>query len=309
MDNVISPYEIGISAAAAVVLFVYALKGFSDDVRESGGERLAEWLGKVTENRLKGFLLGAFLTALIQSSSAVSGIAVALVESGTIFFRASLPIFLGANVGTTSTAWLVSLKLTALGPVLIVVSVLASWVPGKLSLAARSIFYLGVILLALQLISDAVAPLKTDPKIAEWFVYAQYPAIGLLIGIVGTALLQSSSVMVGLSIIAVQQGLLSAEDVVPVVVGSNLGTTSTALIAAMGMGSIAKRAAIANLVFNAAGVLAFLPFMGWFSRLVMSHVENGDMAVATVHLIFNIVVALLGALLMNRIADMLSRDW
>ena len=267
---------------------------------------MSAWLGRVTENPLKGFLLGALLTALVQSSSAVSGITVALVESGTILFRSSLPVFLGANLGSTSTAWLVSLNLTVLGPILIVLSVPVSWLPGKISLAARSIFYLGVILMALQLVSDAVAPLKSDPATAQWLAYAENPAIGLALGIIGTALLQSSSVMVGLAIIAVQQGLLGAEAVIPIVVGSNLGTTSTALIAATGMSLMAKRSAIANLIFNALGVLAFLPVMTSFSRFVVSRVGEGDTAVATVHLVFNIVVALIGMLILRKLAAWLA---
>ena len=306
MSELISPIEIAVSAAAAVILFVYALRGFSKDVRDAGGEGLSRWLGRVTERPLQGFLLGGLLTALIQSSSAVSGITVALVESATISFRSSLSVFLGANLGTTSTAWLVSLNLTILGPFLIVASLLVSWLPGRIALAARSIFYLGVILLALQLVSDAVAPLKSDAEIAEWLAYARMPAIGLLIGIIGTALLQSSSVAIGLAIIAVQQGFLSAVDVVPIVVGSNLGTTSTALIAATGMGLVARRAAIANFVFNALGVVAFLPVMTIFARFVVERVGDGDTAVATVHLVFNIVVAIVGALALRKVAAWLE---
>jgi phosphate:Na+ symporter len=306
MSNLISPFEIAVSIAAAVILFVYALRGFSKDVREAGGERLSLWLGQVTKSPAKAFALGAALTALVQSSSAISGITVALVESGTILFRSSLPVFLGANVGTTSTAWLVSLNLSSLGPILIVISLPISWLSGRISLAARSVFYLGVILLALQLVSDAIAPVKSDPALAQWLAYAKSPGVGLLIGIVGTALLQSSSVMVGLAIIAVQQGLLSAEHVIPVVIGSNLGTTSTALIASLDMGVVAKRAAVANLMFNALGVLAFLPIMTSFAAFVIARTPSGDTAVAIVHLIFNIVVALLGALVLNRLADWLS---
>ncbi len=304
----ISTFDIVISTAAAVILFIYALKGFSRDVRETGGEQLSNWIAKVTANPVKGFIRGALLTALIQSSSAVSGITVALVEAGTILFRSSLPVFLGANLGTTSTAWLVSLDLTTLGPFLIVASVLISWLPGRISLAGRSVFYLGVILLALQLVSDAIAPIKENATLASWLAYEMYPILGLLIGIVGTALLQSSSVMVGLAIIAVQQGLLDTTDVVPIVVGSNLGTTSTALIASASVGLVARRAAIANFVFNALGVLAFLPFMTVFARFVVDWVGDGDTTVATVHVLFNIGVAIIGAALLNRVADWLAPE-
>ncbi len=306
MTDAVPPFEIVISVAAAVTLFVYALKGFSHDVQEAGGEWLADRLRTLTRNPFNGFVLGAVLTAIVQSSSAVSGITVALVESGTFLFRGSLPVFLGANVGTTSTAWLVTLDATILGPFLIVASVVISIIPFRIAIFGRAIFYLGVILLALNLVGDYVGPLKSNPQFAEWMVYAQAPAIGLLVGIVGTALLQSSSVLVGLAVIAVQQGLMPTETVVPIIIGSNLGTTSTALLASLGMGIVAKRAALSNLIFNAVGVLIFLPFMGPFAQFVIGQVGEGDVAVATTHLLFNIAVAIVGALIIPLIVRWLD---
>lgn len=302
----ISVFEVAVSVAAAVILFTYALKGFGKDVQRVGGAQLEQWLASLTTKPSAGFALGAALTALVQSSSAVSGLTVALVEAGTITFRNSLAVFLGANVGTTSTAWLVAFDATMLGPVLIVLSAIASVLPGRISLIGQSILYLGIILLALQLISDYVAPIKNSQEITQWLVYATDPLVGLIIGIVATALLQSSSVVVGLSIIAVQQGLLTTSDVVPIVVGSNIGTTSTALFASFSMGSVARRAAIANLVFNVIGVLIFLPFMGSFADLVVRLVGENDMSVAITHLVFNIGVALAGFALLKPIAQRLA---
>lgn len=302
----VSFFEVAVSVAAAVILFIYALKGFSQDVQKYGGQALAQWLERLTRRPLPGFALGAALTALVQSSSAVSGITVALVEAGTISFRGSLPVFLGANVGTTSTAWLVAIDAKFLGPFLIIISAVLSLLPGRISLFGRSILYLGVILLTLQLISDAVAPLKDSTEIAEWMVYAKNPLVGLTIGLVATALLQSSSVVVGLGIIAVQQGLLTTTDVIPIVVGSNIGTTSTALFASLGMGAIARKAAQANLLFNTLGVLLILPFLGSFSGFVVGAFGDNDMAVATAHLLFNLGVAAVGFVVLKPIARFLG---
>lgn len=305
MDE-ISTFEIAVSIAAAVILFIHGLKGFSHDVQKYGGAALAQWLGKLTRRPLPGFALGAALTALVQSSSAVSGITVALVESATITFRGSLPVFLGANVGTTSTAWLVAVDATFLGPILIILSAVLSFVPGKISLFGRSILYLGIILLALQLISDAVSPLKNAPGVAAWMVYAKDPLIGLLIGVVATALLQSSSVVVGLGIIAVQQGLLTTADVIPIVIGANIGTTSTALVASLSMSVVARRAALANLVFNSVGVLLILPFMVSFADFVVGTFGDNDMAVASAHLLFNLGLAAVGFLILKPVARILE---
>lgn len=299
-------FEIAISVAAAVTLFTYALKGFGDDVRRSGGEALDSLLSRVTRGNGSAFLLGVAITAILQSSSAVSGIAVALVEAGVISFRGSLPVFLGANVGTTSTAWLVAFDAKLLGPILVVLSVVLSVLPGKVSLFGRSIFYLGVILLALRLISDSVGGLKDNPQIAQWLAYARYPVVGLATGVVATAVLQSSSVVIGLAVIAVQQGLLSPQDVIPIVLGSNIGTTSTALIASLGMRTVARRAAIANLVFNAVGVALFLPFMDRFGAFVVRLADTGDVAVALSHLLFNLAVAVIGFAILRPLNDILN---
>ncbi|MFC3098289.1 Na/Pi cotransporter family protein [Alteraurantiacibacter palmitatis] len=287
-------FEIGVSIAAAVILFIYALKGFSNDIRRAGGAALDRLLTRLTGNPVTGFGLGALLTALVQSSSAISGITVALVQAGTISFRGSLPVFLGANVGTTSTAWLVAINATILGPFLIVLSALMHFAPQRIRLFGHAVLYLGIILLALQLISSYVAPLRQSEEVAAWLIHASNPWVGLLIGVVMTALLQSSSVVVGLAVVAVSQGLLTTPDVVPIVLGANIGTTSTALFAALSMGAVAKRAAFANLVFNAAGVLAFLPFLGAFSAFVVGMTGPGTMAVATAHLLFNLGVAVIG---------------
>jgi Na+/phosphate symporter len=114
--------------------------------------------------------------------------------------------------------------------------------------------------------------------------------------------------MVGLAIIAVQQGLLSTVAVVPIIIGSNLGTTSTALIASLGMGLVAKRAALSNLIFNTVGLLIFLPFMGSFALFVVDLVGEGDVAVATAHLLFNVGVAIAGAAILPLVVRWLEPD-
>jgi phosphate:Na+ symporter len=169
-----------------------------------------------------------------------------------------------------------------------------SFAPQRVRLFGHAVLYLGIILLALQLISTYVAPLRQSEDVAAWLVHASNPLIGLLIGIVLTAMLQSSSVVVGLAVVAVSQGLLTTPDVVPIVLGANIGTTSTALFAALSMGTLARRAAFANLVFNFVGVLAFLPFLGRFSAYVLDLTGPGTVAVATAHLLFNLAVAVIG---------------
>ncbi len=135
-----TPFQGIIAAVAAIVLFLQALKGFSREVESVGGAALKARLPRVTESRWSGFLIGAVATAIVQSSSAITALAVSLVDAGVISFRGSLGILLGANVGTTATAWLVSFKLTGIGPFFIVLGALLSALPIRASAIGKAVF-------------------------------------------------------------------------------------------------------------------------------------------------------------------------
>jgi len=281
------------AAIAAIVLFIYGLQGFSRELQAAGGPALQAWLGRVTARRWAGFAMGALATAIVQSSSATTALTVALVDASVITFRASLGVILGSNVGTTMTAWLVSLKLTGIGPFFIVLGALISAGPRRIKVAGKAVFYFGLIFFALDLISVELSPLREHPTFSAWLSYAQTPWLGVLMGLVLTAVIQSSSVTTGLAILLVQQGALPAYAAVPIVIGANVGSTSTALMASLGMQPTARATAIANFVFNAAGVLIFLPFLRPFSQSLVELTGNPGMAVALAHLTFNLSIGLL----------------
>jgi Na/Pi-cotransporter len=276
---------------SAIVLFLFGLQQFSREIREVGGGTLNAWLARFTKRRWQGLLLGAFATAVIQSSSAVTSLAIALVDSGTISFDASLGILLGANIGTTSTAWLVSLKLAAIGPIFIVAGTALSCLPIRWSVAGKAVFYFGFILFSLELVGASLKPLQDLPLIRSVLGEARSPLLGLLGGMAITAVVQSSSITTGLAILLVQQGMLPAAGAIPIVIGSNIGTTSTGLLASLGMGRTARRTAVANLVFNVVGVLLFTPFLQPFAEAVLRFAGEPGMAVAWAQLIFNLVMA------------------
>ncbi|RKE39451.1 Na/Pi-cotransporter [Paraburkholderia sp. BL23I1N1] len=296
------------SAISAVILFLYGLQGFSGELQAVGGEALQAWLGRVTANRWRGFLVAALATAVVQSSSAVTALAVTLVDASVISFRASLGVLLGANVGTTATAWLVSFKLTGIGPMFIVLGSLISILPIRAKVVGKAIFYFGLVFFALDLISTELKPLQNRQQFKDWLALAEAPWMGVLAGLVFTALVQSSSVTTGLAILLVQQGVLPPEAAIPIVIGSNVGSTSTALIAGLGMSPVARATAITNFLFNAAGVLVYFPFLRPFSRAVVDASANPGMAVAWAHLIFNLTVALVLLLTLNWIEPPL-RSW
>jgi phosphate:Na+ symporter len=286
-------FRTAVLVLSALLLFLYGLEHFSKELQAIGSDRLPRWLGLATRQRLGGFALGAGVTAVVQSSSAVSALVVALVNAGTLSFAGSLAVLLGAKVGTTSTAWLVSYELTHLGPYLIVLGGLLTMLPFTIRVVGRAIFYFGFIFFALDLVSESLEPLQNAPWVLELLARAEVPWMGLLIGIVLTVVLQSSSVVSGLAIVLVQQGALQPLGAVAVVVGATLGTTATSLIASIPMDRFARRAAQMNLMFNAVGVLLILPFITVFGEWAVRQGGSAGQAVALANLSFNLGVALL----------------
>ena len=286
-------FELIVGVFATVILFLYGLQSFSREIRLLGEDRLHGALGRLTRNRFSGFALGAVFTAVVQSSSAVTALAVALVDAGAITFANSLAVLVGANVGTTLTAWLVSFKLTGIGPIFIILGAVLALLPGSLRVAGKSVFYFGFIFFALDLISNSLDPVKSDPQLLDWLASTSTPLIGAIVGAVLTAMVQSSSVVTGLAILLVQQGAIDVTGAVCIIIGANVGTTVTGLIASIPMQPAAKRTALANLILNAVGVALFLPFAPQLAEYVQGLTENFGIAVAIAHLIFNFGIAVL----------------
>ncbi|HLW40816.1 MAG TPA: Na/Pi symporter, partial [Flavobacterium sp.] len=167
---------------ASITLFVYGLQSFSKEIDHLGTERLSKWMNKITVLPLGGFLMGGIFTSIVQSSTLVSSLTVSLVNTGVITFRDSILILLGTNVGTTSTAWIVSMESSFLGPLFIVLGTLISMIPTRISVAGKSIFYFGFIFFSLNFISQAMEPLKNDPLLVEVLSKASNPLLGILYG-------------------------------------------------------------------------------------------------------------------------------
>jgi phosphate:Na+ symporter len=287
-----SNLKILFAAISAIALFLYGLEGFSRELQAVGGETLRKWLGRLTKSRWRGVVLGAVATAIIQSSSAVTSLTVALVDAGSMTLRSSLGVLLGANIGTTSTAWLVSLKLTGIGPFFIVLGTVLSAMPTRFKVLGKAAFYFGFIFFSLDLVSFTLKPLAQSPLFAEVLSRSRTPMMGVLAGVIVTAIVQSSSITTGLCILLVQQSILPATAAIPIVIGANIGTSATALVASIKMQRTARRVAVANLCFNTFGVVLFLPFLGWFAVKVVDFAGEPGMAVAWAQLIFNLVMTL-----------------
>ena len=296
------------AGGTAIILFVFGLESFSTEIEQISGERFRKFLARATKIPAIGVLIGALVTAIIQSSSATSVIAVGLVNAGVLSFKSSVGIVFGANIGTTITAQLVAFKLTAFAPVFIIVGFLLSFVRSKISIFGKSIFYFGFVFFSLNLISAALAPLQNEPALTKYLIQPQNPLIAILVGCLFTAAVQSSSVTTGLAIIFTQQGLLSLENAVPLIMGANIGTTATALLAMLNMDVAAKKTALSHFFFNVGGVLIFLPILLLFGDRLNEFDANPAVALANIHLVFNVAASLIFVVLINpftRLVDVL----
>lgn len=296
-----------ILGVSAIVLFVHGLQNFSKEIERLGADSLKQWIQRVTSTRAGGFLLGGIVTAIIQSSTTVSTLTVSLVDAGVISFRNSLLILLGTNVGTTSTGWIVTFQSMLLGPIFIVLGTLISIIPARISTIGKSIFYFGFIFFSLSLISDALEPVRDDPRITEWLLAATNPFVGVLAGIVITVIIQSSSVVVGLVIVLVTQGLMSLDAAIPIIVGANVGTTSTAFIVSLRMSDSAKLTALTNFMFNFCGMLLIFPFMGKLGDLVRLLSPGPGTQVALALTLSNLVTSVAFLLMLNPVYRLLAK--
>ncbi|WP_105200909.1 Na/Pi cotransporter family protein [Pseudoalteromonas sp. T1lg10] len=284
---------IAMAGLTAIILFIFGLQNFSREIESISGERFRKSLGRATRIPILGVFIGAIVTALIQSSSATSVITISLVNAGVLTFKNSVGIIFGSNVGTTITAQLVAFKLTVFAPVFIMIGFFLSLTRNRFSIFGKAIFYFGFVFFSLNLISSSLAPLQNNPVLIEILTQPQNPLIAILVGCIFTAMVQSSSVTTGLAIIFTQQGVLGLENAVPIIMGANIGTTATAMIAVFGMDIAAKKAALSHLLFNVGGVLLFLPVILLFGHKLSDVTMDPAIALANIHFIFNVVASLI----------------
>lgn len=292
-----SELNILIVGFSAIILFLFGLESFSKEIQRISGEKFRLFLARATKVPFIGLLIGGLVTSIIQSSSATSVITMGLVNGGVITFKGSLSIIFGANIGTTITSQLVAFKLTNFAPYIIVLGFAFSVIKTRWSFLGKAIFYFGFVFFSLNLISDAVTPLKDHPLLVNYLIKPQGMFAALIIGALFTAIVQSSSVTTGVVIIFAQSGLISLENAVPIIIGSNIGTTLTVMLAIFSMDIPAKRTALSHLFFNLGGVLLFLPFI----VPIINYLQDSDpaIALANVHLAFNLVSGIIFTIFIN----------
>ena len=301
------PWEILFAVVPGLILFFYGIENFSREILAVAKGSFAAILGRVTSRPVLAALLGAVVTALVQSSAATTIITVNLVNTGTLSFVQSLGIIIGSNVGTTVTAQLVAFKMTAFGQVLIPVGFLVGIFGRRYRFLGKPLFYFGLVFFSLNLISTALVPFQNDPELIGLVTEYSALPLAILIGFLVTAAVQSSAVTTGLAVILAQQGLLTLPQAIPLLLGANIGSTTTTLIASARMNLHSRRAAVAHFTFNLGGVLLILPFLVPFTELVTTIGGTEAQMVANAHLLFNLITAGVFLLFIGRFGQVVER--
>lgn len=296
-----------LSLVGGLALFLYGMDVMGDGLKKLSGSKLEMILAKLTSNRLKGFLLGFFVTALIQSSSATTVMLVGFVNSGLMNLGQTISTIMGANVGTTVTAWLLSLgsltgtsflikmlKPTSFTPILAIIGVILQMAGKKDKHKYIGLIFLGfsVLIFGMDAMSESVSGLKDSPTFANILVMFQNPIMGILTGTILTAVIQSSSASVGILQALSMTGAISFSTAFPIILGQNIGTTITPILSAISGNTASKRVAFSCLYIKMIGVaivtVLFYALNAVFKFSIMNDIVNPGY-IAIVHTLFNIV--------------------
>ncbi len=255
-------------------LFLFGLKFMSEALQSVAGDRMRTILEEGTKNPVRGVLTGTLVTGLIQSSSATTVLTVGLVNARLLTLRQAIGVIMGANIGTTITAYLIgfnlkdyALPIVALGALLFIFAK-----NKKTQLIGQAIFGFGVLFFGLTIMGDGMKPLKDLPVFTNLMINIENNAVfGVLVGMLFTFIVQSSSATIGVLQELANQGAVTYHQAVPILFGDNIGTTVTALLAAIGASVAARRTALTHFLFNVAGTLIFLPLFltGIFEKIIV----------------------------------------
>jgi len=276
-------------------IFLFGIKYMGDGLQKSAGDRLRDILDRFTTNPFMGVLTGIVVTCLIQSSSGTTVLTVGLVSAGFLNLKQAIGIIMGANIGTTITAFIIGIKISDYAlPIIAVGAVLLFFFKNrKIHNAGQIVFGFGALFFGLELMGDGMKPLRTLQEFQDFTVLmSDNSLLGVLVGTVFTLIVQSSSATIGILQELFAQGAIDLKASLPVLFGDNIGTTITAVLASIGASVAARRAAATHVLFNLIGTAIFmliLPLFTDFIQLIQTNLGlNPKMTIATAHGIFNV---------------------
>ncbi len=276
-------------------IFLFGIKYMGEGLKAAAGGRLRAILDRFTTNPFMGVLAGIFITALIQSSSGTTALTVALVSAGFMTFHQAIGVIMGANIGTTVTSFIIGIDIGEYAlPIIATGSILLFFFKSKkINALGQIIFGFGTLFFGLELMSSGMKPLRSLDEFQQITVSMSDNAIlSVLVGTIFTIIVQSSSATIGILQELFAQGALNLRAALPVLFGDNIGTTITAILAAIGTSISAKRVAVVHVLFNLLGTVIFLlvlgPFTNFIAYLQSSLNLNPEMTIAFAHGIFNV---------------------
>ena len=284
-----------------LALFLYGMKLMGEGLEKAAGDRLKRLLEALTRNPLMGLLVGVVFTMIIQSSSATTVMVVGFVNAGLLDLMQATGVILGANIGTTVTAWIVAgFQATAFMPLILLIGVAMMMFLKKLKLQriGQVVAGFGMLFVGMGMMSDAMKPLAESAEFARLMTAFSNPIMALLVGVAVTAIIQSSSASVGILEMLAIQGLVPLETSLYIIMGTNIGTCVTAMLSAVGATRTAKRAALIHLMFNVLGTLvvfilvSLLPVSTW-----IGHINGPALQIAVAHTSFKVFEVLCFVLL------------
>ena len=280
-----------------LALFLYGMHMMSIGLEGAAGDRMKSILEKLTSNRFLGILVGAGITAVIQSSSATTVMVVGFVNSQLMTLNQAVWIIMGANIGTTITGQLIALDASRIAPLVAIIGVVfVTFLKGKkINSIGEIMAGLGILFIGMDMMSNAMVPLQDSPAFLNALTSISNPLLAILLGAGFTALIQSSSASVGILQALALSGLIPLSSSIYIIFGQNIGTCITAVLASLSANRNAKRTTVIHLSFNIIGTVLFMlfvhlvPFVDW----MVSFTSNPAAQIANTHTIFNIVTTLI----------------
>lgn len=298
-----------------LAVFIYGMNLMSESLQKAAGEKMKSILALLTKNRIMGVIAGALVTAVLQSSSATTVMAIGFVSAGLMSLPQAISIIFGANIGTTMTAQIIAFKITDYIYAFIFVGFILTFVckSERIKSIGQTIFAFGLLFLGIETMGDVMKPLASSPVFTDLIgKVSGIPVLGLLLGTAMTLVVQSSSATIAvLQNFAAQPGadgvtsILGLVGAIPILLGDNIGTTITALLASLGQSRDAKRTAIAHTIFNLSGSLVFIWFIKPYAALIQAispkgpEVEVISRQIANAHTLFNLTMTVVWVCLLG----------
>ncbi len=285
--------EIVFGIIGGLGLFLYGMNVMSTGLQKAAGDKLKSIISMLTSNRLMGVAVGALVTAVVQSSSATTVMIVGFVNAGMMKLTQAVGVIMGANIGTTITAQIITFKIEKFAPLIVGLAV-GVWLfteNRKVKQYAEALIGFGILFIGMSFMGDALRPLRAYQPFRDLLVsFGEHQFLGILAGFAITVAVQSSSASTGILLALAMEGLIPIESGLPILFGINIGTTVTAILSSIGANKTAKRAAAVHFIFNLVGTFIFIFVLQAPIYRIINYLNPGDIPrqIANAHTIFNI---------------------